>query len=112
MNCKLQELLDLKQGSGDVYGYWKKFNHLLQYGSYHVDTDEKKKACFRMGLSSKLCKCLTLLKNCTCNELVCAVIELEDAIHDLQEEKKKWAAGSSSCTAPPKYRLAITSPFG
>jgi hypothetical protein len=113
MNGKLQEFLDLKQGSGDVYDYWKKFNHLSQYGSYHVDTDEKKEACFRRGLSSKLRERLTLFKSYTYNELVSAAIELEDAIHAHEEEKKKKrVAGSSSSAAPPKYRLAITSPSG
>jgi hypothetical protein len=43
----------LQQGSGSVYEYNKKFNHLSQYGSYHTDTDEKM-SLFRQGLSPML----------------------------------------------------------
>lgn len=104
MKRKLQEFLNLKQGLSNVYEYSKKFNCLSQYGSYYVDTDEEKRACFRRGLNSKLRDRLTLFKNCTYNELVSAAIEQEDAIRDHQEEKKrKRAIGNSSGTAPPKY---------
>jgi hypothetical protein len=62
-----------------VYEYSKKFNHLSQYGSYHVDTDQKKMLLFRQGLSPVLHEHLTLLWGCTLNELVSASIEQEDA---------------------------------
>jgi hypothetical protein len=42
MAHKLQELLHLHQGSGSVYEYIKRFNHLSQYNSYHSDTDERR----------------------------------------------------------------------
>jgi hypothetical protein len=43
--------MHLQQGSGSVYEYIKRFNHLSQYGSYHSDTDEKKMALFHQGLN-------------------------------------------------------------
>jgi hypothetical protein len=39
---KLKEFLDLEQGNHSVFNYRRKFNTLAQYGSYHVDTYEKK----------------------------------------------------------------------
>jgi hypothetical protein len=62
MSHKLQEFLHLQQGSSSVYEYSKKFNHLSQYGSYHVDTDEKKISLFRQGLSPVLREHLTLFQ--------------------------------------------------
>jgi hypothetical protein len=43
MRKKHQEFMDLKQ-----------FNHLAQYAPDQVDTEEKKKDCFMIGLSTKL----------------------------------------------------------
>jgi hypothetical protein len=51
MHCKLWEFLDLHQGINNVYEYIKKFNYLAQYGTHHVNTDEKKAELFRKGLS-------------------------------------------------------------
>jgi hypothetical protein len=39
---KLKEFLDLEQGSRSVFNYTRQFNTLAQYGTYHVDTNEKK----------------------------------------------------------------------
>ena len=44
---KLAEFLALKQGNNNVMQYAQTFNNLSQYAGYHVDTDEKKQACFR-----------------------------------------------------------------
>ena len=44
---KLTEFLALKQGNSSVLQYSQAFNTLSQYVGYHVDTDEKKQACFR-----------------------------------------------------------------
>ena len=50
--------------------YAQAFNTLSQYAGYHVDTDEKKQACFRQGLSSKLQDRLAMVKFDTFSELV------------------------------------------
>ena len=44
-----------------------------------MDTDEKKQACFRQGLSSKLQDCLAMFKFTTFSELVNGAIVQEDA---------------------------------
>ena len=54
MKLKLREFLALKQGGKSVMEYMQAFNHLAQYASTHIDSDEKKRECFLEGLSSKL----------------------------------------------------------
>jgi hypothetical protein len=54
MRKKRQEFVDLKQGGRSVHDYSKQFNHLAQYAPDQVDTDEKKKDRFVIGLSTKL----------------------------------------------------------
>ena len=51
---KMNEFLALTQGSRTVLQYAQAFNHLCQYAGYHVDTDVKKRGCFRRGLNIKL----------------------------------------------------------
>jgi hypothetical protein len=34
--------MDLQQGIDSVYENIEKFNYLAQYGTHHVDTDDKK----------------------------------------------------------------------
>jgi hypothetical protein len=54
MRKKCQEFMDLKQGGRSVHNYFKQFNHLAWYAPDQVDTDEKKKDRFMIGLSTKL----------------------------------------------------------
>jgi hypothetical protein len=42
LRSKLKEFLDLEQGNHSVFDYMRQFNTLVQYGTYHVNTDEKK----------------------------------------------------------------------
>jgi hypothetical protein len=51
---KLKEFLDLKQGNHSVSDYTRQFNTLAQYGTYHVDTDEKKANMYHAGLTIHL----------------------------------------------------------
>jgi hypothetical protein len=44
--------LDLEQGNHSVFDYTRPFNNLAQYGSSHVDTDEKKANLYHEGLPS------------------------------------------------------------
>jgi hypothetical protein len=74
MHCNLRELLDLQQGTNNVYEYFRKFNYLAQYGTHHVDTDEKKAELFRRGLSLPLQDCLVQFHDLSFNALVIAVI--------------------------------------
>jgi hypothetical protein len=54
MHHNLREFLDLHQGTDNVYEYIRKFNYLAQYGTHHVDTNEKKAELVRRGLSLPL----------------------------------------------------------
>jgi hypothetical protein len=94
-----------------VYKYSKKFNHLSQYVSYHVDTDEKKMSLFHQGLSPVLREHLTLFWGCTLNKS--ASIEQEDVCRAcLEEERKKRPLPRPTVGTPPKYRLVYTPPSG
>jgi hypothetical protein len=54
MRKKHQEFMDLKQGGRSMHDYSKLFSHLAQYALDQVDTDDKKKDRFMIGLSTKL----------------------------------------------------------
>jgi hypothetical protein len=54
LHNKLKEFLDLKQGNHSVFDYTRYFNTLAQYGTYHVDMDEKKANLYRVGLTIHL----------------------------------------------------------
>jgi hypothetical protein len=41
LHSTLKEFLDLEQGNHSVFDYTRQFNTLAQYGTYHIDTDEK-----------------------------------------------------------------------
>jgi len=91
--------------------YAQNFNTLSQYAGYHVDTDEKKQACFRQGLSSKLQDRLAMFKFDTFSELVNGAIVQEDAhlAHKAEKKRKAPAAGSSSSN-PQRFRIVQSGP--
>ena len=75
------------------------------------DTDEKKQACFRQGLSSKLQDRLAMVKFDSFSELVNGAIIQEDAhlAHKVEKKRKAPAVGSSS-SAPQRFRLVQSGP--
>jgi hypothetical protein len=102
-----------------VYEYIKKFNYLPQYGTHHVDTDEKKTELFRKGLSLPLQDRLVRLRGVSFNALVSDAIEQEGAYIALlaEEEKMRKRASprpleDSTGGAPPKYHLVYTPSVG
>jgi hypothetical protein len=50
---KLNEFLNLTQGTRTVMQYAQVFNHLCQYAGYHADNDARKRDRFRRGLNTK-----------------------------------------------------------
>jgi hypothetical protein len=58
LRSKLKEFQDLEQGNHSVFDYMRQFKTLAQYGSYHVNTDEKKAKLYRVGLTIHLQECL------------------------------------------------------
>jgi hypothetical protein len=117
---KLKEFLDLEQGNHSVFDYMRQFNTLAQYGTYHVDTDEKKANLYRVGLTSHLQERLVHLSSLSYNKLASAAIDQErmmKAVAEADEKKRKRmmpkSVGSgSSSGAPPKYRMVYTPPGG
>jgi hypothetical protein len=51
---KLNEFLNLTQGTRTVMQYAQVFNHLCQYAGYYADTDAHKCDRFRRGVNTKL----------------------------------------------------------
>jgi hypothetical protein len=80
MDRKLNEFLELTQGSRTVLQCAQAFNDLCQYAGYHADTDEKKRDRFRRGLSTKLRDRLNIVRANSYNELVNMAISQEDCI--------------------------------
>jgi hypothetical protein len=80
MHCNLREFLDLQQGTDNVYEYIRKFNYLAQYGTHHVDTNEKKAEPFRRGLSLPLQDRLVQFHDTSFNALVSVTIT-QDGIY-------------------------------
>jgi hypothetical protein len=95
--------MDLKQGGRSVHDYSKQFNHLAQYATDQVDTDENKKDRFMIGLSTKLQECMSLNTRETFPEFVSNVMIANDAIRAHKETKRRKAVAAPSSSAPLKY---------
>jgi hypothetical protein len=102
---KLNELLNLRQGSDSVYQYTQKFNNLCQYGDYYVDTDAKKMDRFRRGLDPELYQKLNPIKTNSYHEIVDLAISQEDAMKKVQNAKKRKAAFNSNNAPKRKFRI-------
>jgi hypothetical protein len=105
MRRKRQDFIDLRQGGRSVHDYSELFNHLAQYALDQVDTDEKKKDRFMIGLSTKLQERMALNTGGTFLEFISNVIIVDDAIHAHKETKKRKVVAAPSGSAPPKYRM-------
>jgi hypothetical protein len=112
--------LELEQGNHIVFDYTRQFNTLAQYGSYHIDTDEKKANLYCVGLTIKLQDRLVQSPNLSYNDLANAAINQErtmKAIAEAEENKRKRIMHASSGSggssgAPPKYHMLYTPPSG
>jgi hypothetical protein len=119
MHRNMREFLDLQQGTANVYEYIRKFNYLAQYGTHHVDTNEKKAELFRRELSLPLQDCLVRFHDLSFNALVSVAIAQDGTYRVLlaeeEEKRKKVMSGPSEDStegAPPKYRLVYTPSAG
>jgi hypothetical protein len=102
---KLNEFLNLTQGTRTVMQYAQVFNHLCQYTGYHADSDARKRDCFRRGLNTKLKERLNLVRADNFNELVNMTITQEDCISAHRAEKKRKRPTGPSTPQPSRYRL-------
>jgi hypothetical protein len=104
MRKKHLEFMDLKHGGRSMHDYSKLFNHLTQYAPDQVDTDDKKKDRFMIGLSTKLQERMSLNTGGSFPEFVSNVIITDDAIHAHKDAKKRKVVAAPSGSAPPRYR--------
>jgi hypothetical protein len=105
---KLNEFLNLTQGTRTVTQYAQVFNHLCQYAGSHADTDARKRDRFRRGLNTKLKEWLNLVKADNFNELVNMAITQEDCI-SAHKVEKKWKAPTWPATPQSsRYRLVLS----
>jgi hypothetical protein len=72
---KLKEFLVLEQGNHSVFDYMRQFNTLAQYGTYHINTDEKKANLYRAGLTIHLQERLVHLSSLSYNKLASTAID-------------------------------------
>jgi hypothetical protein len=105
MMKKRQEFIDVKQGGKSVHDYSKQFNHLAQWVPDQVDTDERKKDRFMIGLSTKLQECMTLNTGGTFSEFMSNVMITDDVIRAHKETKKRKAVDAPPGSASPKYQM-------
>jgi hypothetical protein len=105
MRKKCQEFIDVKQGGRSVHDYAKLFNHLAQYAPNQVDTDDKKKDRFMIGLSTKLQERMALNMGGSFPEFVSNVIITDEVIRTHKEAKKRKIVVAPSGSAPPRYRM-------
>jgi hypothetical protein len=119
MHRNLWEFLDLQQGIDSVYEYIKRFNYQAQYGTYRVDTDDKKAELFRKGLSLSLQGHLVQCHDVSINALLSVAIEQEGTYKALLAEAEKTRkrdlsepSEDSAGGAPLKYRIVYTPSAG
>jgi hypothetical protein len=87
-----------------MHDYSKLFNHLAQYAPDQVDTDDKKKDRFMIGLSMKLQEHMALSTKGSFPDFVSNVIIADDVIHVHKGTKKGKAIAATSSSAPPRHR--------
>ena len=97
MATKQTEFMKLVQGK-NLTEYLHAFNHLARYAPKFVDTDAKKIASFKRGLSPKLMKTLGNNKGATFNEFVSDAVTQENnnTIYASSKNRKRAYKASAS----------------
>jgi hypothetical protein len=88
-----------------VHDYSKLFNHLAQYAPDQVDTDDKKKDRFMIGLSTKLQERMALNTRGSFSEFVSNITITDNVIRAHKEAKKRKVVAAPSGSAPPRYQM-------
>ena len=97
----------LTQGTKSLTKYLHAFNNLSRYAIEFMDTDAKKIASFKRGLSLKLMKTLANSKCATSNEFVSDALTQENHnnIYAASKSRKRaYEAGVSQPKAPTAAR--------
>ena len=113
MTIKHIEFMKLTQGNKSLNEYLQAFNNLARYAIEFVDTDAKKIASFKRGLSPKLMK---TMGNCKCahlNEFVSDALSQENnnVVYAASKNcKRAYEVGASQCKAPVTQRAPFRPP--
>ena len=102
MAMKHTELMKLVQGTKNLTEYLHAFNHLARYASEFVDSEAKRIASFKRGLSPKLMKSMGNNKSITFNEFVSNALTQEnnDNVYAASKNRKRvFEAGVSQARA-------------
>jgi hypothetical protein len=92
MAMKHTEFMKLTQGNKSLTEYLQAFNNLARYATEFVDTDAKKIASFKRGLSPKLMKTMGTSKCATFNEFISDTLTQENNNSTYVASKiRKWA---------------------
>jgi hypothetical protein len=78
MAMKHTKFMKLAQGNKSLTEYLQAFNNLARYATEFVDTDAKKIASFKRGLSPKLMKTMGTSKCATFNEFISDALTQEN----------------------------------
>ena len=103
MAIKHTEFMKLTQGNKSLNEYLQAFNNLARYAPEFVDTDAKRIASFKRGLSPKLMKSMGNCKCVTFNEFISDTLTQEnnDKIYAASKTRKRnFEAGASQSKAP------------
>ena len=98
MSMKHTKFMKLTQGTNSLTEYLHAFNNLSRYATEFVDTNAKKTASFKRGLSLKLMKTLANSKCATFNEFVSDALtqENQNNIYSASKSHKRaYAVGAS-----------------
>jgi len=103
MAIKYTKFMKLTQGNKSLNEYLQAFNNLARYAPEFVDTDAKRIASFKRGLSPKLMKSMGNCKCVTFNEFISDTLTQEnnDKIYAASKNRKRnFEAGASQSKAP------------
>jgi hypothetical protein len=98
MAMKHTKFMKLAQGNKSLTKYLQAFNNLARYATEFVDTEAKKIASFKCGLSPKLMKTMGTSKCATFNEFISDALTQENnnSIYAVSKSRKRaFEAGAS-----------------
>ena len=98
MAMKHTKFMKVVQGTKNLIEYLHAFNHLARYALEFIDTDAKKIASFKRGLSPKLMKTLGNNKSNIFNEFVSDALTQENnnTIYAASKNRKRAFEASAS----------------
>jgi hypothetical protein len=113
MAIKHTEFMKLTQGNKSLNEYLWAFNNLMRYALEFVDTDAKKIASFKRGLSLKLMKSMGNSKRITFNEFIYDALTQEnnDKIYASSKSRRRnFEVGASQSKTPVVAKTPYRSP--